>query len=100
MELKGLEGTAEWAALRASHLLALKKPLSSVLVPLSGFEPESRDPQSRILSVELQGRVKELKVRNQNSKVVYNFNLSAIRSKSDSSCSLSSSAVAKSSLTS
>ena len=33
-----MEGN-QWDALRASHLLALKKPLSSVLVRDTGFEP-------------------------------------------------------------
>ena len=32
----------QWDALRASHLLALKKPLSSVLVLSVGIEPTSR----------------------------------------------------------
>ena len=35
----GKMGGNQWDALRASHLLALKKPLSSVLVPSAGFEP-------------------------------------------------------------
>ena len=35
----GKMGGNQWDALRASHLLALKKPLSSVLVPSTGIEP-------------------------------------------------------------
>src|SRR3990167_1781082 len=35
----GKMGGNQWYALRASHLLALKKPLSSVLVPGTGLEP-------------------------------------------------------------
>ena len=35
----GKMGGNQWDALRASHLLALKKPLSSVLVRDTGFEP-------------------------------------------------------------
>ena len=35
----GKMGGNQWDALRASHLLALKKPLSSVLVRRVGFEP-------------------------------------------------------------
>ena len=35
----GKMGGNQWDALRASHLLALKKPLSSVLVPPVGIEP-------------------------------------------------------------
>ena len=34
MKLKGFEEAIRWDALRASHLMALKKPLSSVLVYL------------------------------------------------------------------
>ena len=37
----GKFGGNPWDALRASHLLALKKPLSSVLVPRVGVEPTS-----------------------------------------------------------
>ena len=35
----GKMGGNQWDALRASHLLALKKPLSSVLVPPRGIGP-------------------------------------------------------------
>jgi len=34
----GKMGGNQWEALRASHLLALKKPLSSVLVRIMGLE--------------------------------------------------------------
>ena len=37
----GKMGGNQWDALRASHLLALKKPLRSVLVPRDGFEPST-----------------------------------------------------------
>ena len=49
----GKMGGNQWDALRASHLLALKKPLSSVLVPSVGIEPTSQTPQARILSIKL-----------------------------------------------
>jgi hypothetical protein len=39
----GKIGGNQWDALRASHLLALKKPLSSVLVPSAGIEPTLGD---------------------------------------------------------
>ena len=34
-------GGNQWDALRASHLLASSKPLSSILVPREGVEPSS-----------------------------------------------------------
>src|SRR3989338_8936464 len=39
----GKMGGNQWDALRASHLLALKKPLSSVLVRRVGFEPKKTE---------------------------------------------------------
>ena len=38
----GKMGGNQWDALRASHLLALKKPFSSFVVPSVGIEPTSR----------------------------------------------------------
>ena len=47
-------GGNQWDALRASHLLALKKPLSSVLVPEEGVEPSCpKDTASSTLPVYL-----------------------------------------------
>ncbi len=56
MELNGFSETELWAALRASHHLALKKPLNSVLVPREGIEPPSSVPKTGTLSVELSGQ--------------------------------------------
>ena len=56
----GKMGGNQWDALRASHLLALKKPLSSVLVPSPGIEPRLQAPQACVLSVELRERTKEM----------------------------------------
>ncbi|KKQ98899.1 MAG: hypothetical protein UU11_C0013G0001, partial [Parcubacteria group bacterium GW2011_GWF2_40_69] len=49
----GKMGGNQWDALRASHLLALKKPLSSVLVLSPGIEPGSPASQANILSIKL-----------------------------------------------
>src|SRR3990167_5376827 len=46
----GKMGGNQWDALRASHLLALKKPLSSLMVPEVGLEP-TWDCSRNILSV-------------------------------------------------
>ena len=43
-------GGNPWDALRASHLLASKKPLSSVLERVMGIEPTSRPWKGRIIS--------------------------------------------------
>ena len=51
----GKMGENQWDALRASHLLALKKPIRSVLVPLEGIEPPLPVPKTGALSIKLQG---------------------------------------------
>ena len=48
-------GGNHWDALRASRMLASKKPSSLLLVPSRGIEPLSQDPQSCVLSVERRG---------------------------------------------
>ncbi len=42
-------------ALRASHLLASKKPIGLLLVPSVGIEPTLQAPQACVLSIERQG---------------------------------------------
>ncbi len=52
-----LSGGNAWDALRASTEMVGEFAESQILVPPAGIEPTLRDPQSRVLSVELRGPV-------------------------------------------
>ena len=49
LDSSGKMGGNQWDALRASHLLALKKPLSCVLVRAAGIEPAPLAWEARVL---------------------------------------------------
>ena len=47
----GKMGGNQWDALRASHLMVSKKPLSSILVRVAGVEPAYRSWKDRVIAV-------------------------------------------------
>ena len=50
----------QWAAVAAAHQMALKKPLSFIIVLLTGIEPVSKASEAFTLSVELQEQIVRL----------------------------------------